>query len=84
MLKNRILNPFPMVELADFLPAAFEDTTGQANAATEDPYNGQASEPVIKRKKPLCMVRWAAAFQAYALAADATEVRYFACCYFCF
>ena len=60
-LKARVQAPFPLVDLSEFQPSWCNDTL----------VNGSAT----KTKGKLDMVRWMAAFQAYALAADAAEVR---------
>jgi hypothetical protein len=69
-VKAKVAAPFPLMDLAEFLPSWADDT---------DPYFDEAdvSAPLLARaskKGKLDMVRWIAAFQAYALAADAAEV----------
>ncbi len=46
------------------------------SAASDEPGGRDGSEKASKSKKRLDMVRWVAAFQAYALAAEATEVHH--------
>ncbi len=46
------------------------------SAASDEPGERDGSEKASKSKKRLDMVRWVAAFQAYALAAEATEVHH--------
>ena len=89
-IKQRVEKPFPMVNVADFCPTSMEVSRvspdhapllmmTRVNALCEDTPasfdDGEAaSEGERKNKKRLDMVRWVAAFQCYALAADAAEV----------
>ena len=60
-LKAHVLAPFPQISLSEFQPSWCLDTLVNTSAT--------------KTSGKLDMVRWMAAFQAYALAADAAEVR---------
>ena len=92
-IKAKVRNPFPLVDIADFLPSEFEVVNYLARAhahilfhvshAQDIAASDQASEKdgcenVSKSKTRLDMVRWIAAFQAYVLAAEAAEVHCFA------
>lgn len=84
-VKAGVAKPFPLIDMSDFLPPsmdvsdlchitvyslilpcpfALKDTT----AASDEADSSSA------KKKRLDMIRWIAAFQAYALAAEAAEV----------
>ena len=70
--KAGIVAPFPFVDLTEFLPTWADDT-----ACVSDDYEDMSSDPkqVSKKKRTkLDMVRWVAAFQNYAIAADAANV----------
>ena len=68
-LKAKVAAPFPVMDLADFLPSWAEDSHPEAEAGEEG-----------KKKGKLDMVRWIAAFHSFALAADAAEVCTFVQC----
>ena len=59
-LKAKVQAPFPLVDLAEFQPSWCLDSPAEAGET--------------KKGGKLDMVRWMAAFQAYAVAADAAEV----------
>ena len=74
--KAGIAAPFPFVDLTEFLPSWADDT-----ACVCDDYEDMSSDPkkaAKKKKAKLDMVRWVAAFQSYAIAADAAHVSLFA------
>ena len=62
-IKARVTAPFPLMDLAEFLPPWADDSNPMTEAGDE-----------IKKKGKLDMVRWIAAFHSFALAADAAEV----------
>jgi hypothetical protein len=61
-VKQRVLAPFPLVDLVESQPSWCGDTV--VNVAS------------TKKKGKLDMVRWVASFQAYAVAADAAGVSF--------
>ena len=91
-IKAKVKAPFPLIDIAEFLPTAFEASSlylcmgmsvymlpvklwQDTNVAEDE--TGEAESvraPTSKSRKRLDMVRWVAAFQAYALAAEAAEV----------
>ena len=67
-IKGHVANPFPFIDVEDFLPAwAVEVGSGSdaANTAEETDFAGAS------RKKRLDVIRWTSAFLNMALAADA-------------
>ena len=90
-IKARIAKPFPLVDVAEFLPSWAEEVRSctlvrcshrnafilnfALQASDPDPEDQEDGEQVNKKKKlRLDMVRWLAAYNCYALAADATGV----------
>ena len=81
-LKAKVANPFPFVELAEFLRIWSGDTApaeeGEGAAKKNRHAASSSVHSCILYDLCLCrldMVRWVAAFQCYALAAEATEAR---------
>ena len=80
--KAKVAYPFPFVDLAEFLPTWSGDTAPTEEGDGAAKKNRCASSPRV-HSCILCglclcrldMVRWVAAFQCYALAAEATEAR---------
>jgi hypothetical protein len=62
-IKARVAAPFPYMELVEFLPSWADDSNPEVGAVHES-----------KKRGKLDMIRWIAAFQCFALAADAAEV----------
>ena len=80
--KAGVAKPFPLIDVASFLPAWAEEVGLHGNPNTEAAdCDHQCEEQGEQRgkKKRLDLARWIAAYQCYALAASAADVSPFSC-----